>query len=78
MTARLLDPVPHVDPAHHQGEVIGERCIDAIKVGVSDPNALMRVLLRVLADNGYVVPPTTLLRGFCSAIQRELGGGNAS
>lgn len=70
--AHLLDPVPHVDPAHSQGALIADNCITAIRAGVSDPDALMRVLMRLIADNGTMVPPTSLLRGFCCAVQREI------
>lgn len=73
--ARLLDPVPHVDPALHQGAEIAEHAIDAIRSGTSDPDAVLRLLLRVLADGGHLVPPSGLLRGVCARLQREISGG---
>jgi len=73
--ARLLDPVPHTDPALRQGELIADTCIARIRDGASDPDALMRCVMRLLADTGHLIAPSSLLRGFCMAIQRELSGG---
>lgn len=74
--ARLVEPVPHVDPALHQGAEIAERAIDAIRSGTSDPDAVLRLLLRVLADGGHLVP-TSKLRGLCARLQRVLGEGRS-
>lgn len=78
MTARLPEPTPHADPALHQGELIAERAIDRLQAGTSDPDALMRVLLRVIADSGALVSPSSLLRGFCAEVQRAIVAGHAT
>ena len=75
MSASLFAPPLFTDPALRQGEVIADRCVGAIRQGASDPDLVMRCVLQVLADAGCVAPPTTLLRGFCGAVQRELSGG---
>lgn len=73
MSGSLLE-ARRVDGAARQGAEIAERAIGAIRAGASDPDALMRMLLRVLADGGHLVPPSGLLRGVCRAIQREIRG----
>lgn len=75
MTAHLLEPAPHVDRQYHAGEVIADHAIGAIREGASDPELLMRCLLRVAADSGFMVAPTSLMRGVCARLQRELSGG---
>jgi len=76
MTARLLEPAPHVDRQYHAGAVIADHAIGAIRADASDPDVLMRTLLRVVADAGFVIAPTSLLRGVCARLQdvlREAG-----
>lgn len=75
MSAHLLEPAPHVDRQYHAGETIADHAIGAIRAGASDPDVLMRTLLRVVADAGFVIAPTSLLRGVCARLQRELSGG---
>lgn len=75
MTARRLEPAPHADRQCHAGETIADHAIGAIREGASDPDVLMRTLLRVVADAGFAIAPTSLLRGVCARLQRELSGG---
>ena len=60
------------DPALRLGEAIAERVISAIRGDTSDPDHLMRALLQVIADSGYMLTPSTLLRGLCAELQREI------
>ncbi len=65
----------NADRQYHAGETIADHAIGAIRAGASDPDVLMRTLLRVVADAGFVIAPTSLLRGVCARLQRELSGG---
>lgn len=63
-----------VDRAARQGEALADSCIARIRAEKSDPDALMRTLLRVMADGGYIVAPTSLLRGVCARLQQKIAG----
>jgi hypothetical protein len=65
----------YYDPTQHQGEETAAHVIAAVRAGTSDPDYLMRALLRAAVDGGVMVPPTSALRGLCARLQRELSGG---
>lgn len=63
------------DRQYHAGELIADHVMGAVRADTSDPDLLMRTMLRVAADSGFMLAPTSLLRGLCARIQRELSGG---
>lgn len=60
------------------GRRIGRATVEAIGHGPSDPDFLMRRLLALMADRGFVVPPNATIRGFCEALQGAIANGSTS
>lgn len=71
--AYLTRPTPA--EAYIASEARGRAVVRWVDEGTSDPDHVMRELLRMLADLGHVVPPSDALRGFCRALQKRLEEG---
>jgi hypothetical protein len=59
-----------------EGERIGVVALDRIAAGCSDPDLLMRAVMRAMAVDGHVVPLGQALRATCRQVQKRLEAGN--
>lgn len=60
------------------GESIAHDALAKIRRGCSDPDLLLRMLTGLLAEQGYAVMPSDMLRSAVRQVQKAIeGGGHA-
>lgn len=75
---------PSVDQARRtidgaiEGEQIATDALGRINEGVSDPDAVLRLVLRAAAADGWTIPPGPTLRAACRRIQKTLEATHAA
>lgn len=58
-----------------EGARAANEAIAAIRGGTSDPDLMLRTILRCAAGDGCIVPPTDRLRAACRQVQKSLEQG---
>lgn len=60
------------------GESLADDALAKIKRGASDPGLLLRLVLGLLAEQGYVVMPADMLRAAVRVVQKRIERGVAN
>lgn len=74
-----MSAVDHAVPTPAELSIDGER--EAVRVkrcardGMARPDELLHSLLDVLERDGWMIPPTPRLCGWCRSLQKSLEGG---
>jgi len=60
---------------HITGEAMAHADVARIESGTAEPELLLRSVLRIAAESGVMVPPTSMLCGYLSAIRKHIQRG---